>query len=167
MTLIRCSIAFFIIFFPSATTAENLPPKPVIPKVPDLPCVVAQGTDSCTKFVGCFGDDGLYFYGHARGRGQGQLRAKRNDGVICEGHWVARNSFGAGQADFECTNGEKGRVLYTLQDDYTGTAIGSGKTENKIPLQMWSGKHLIEYFSSKDSEGRPILSCGPNEALIS
>ena len=39
---------------------------------------------------------------------------------------MSRNAFGLGQADVMCEDGRKGRVFYTYQDEYTGTAVGQG-----------------------------------------
>lgn len=39
---------------------------------------------------------------------------------------MSRNAFGLGQADGMCEYGRKGRVFYTYQDEYTGTAVGQG-----------------------------------------
>ena len=167
MTIKPFLIAVCTIIHTNPLFAENQAPHPAPEPKTETPCIVTDDNTSCTKFVGCFGNDGIHFRGNARGRGIGTLLAKRSDGVICTGTWTSRNALGTGQADFKCENGENGRVIYYYQDEYTGTAKGKGMSSWFNGLQMWSGENLKKYFSMQDGLGRPILKCGPVEALIS
>ena len=57
---------------------------------------------------------------------------------------MSRNAFGLGQADVMCEGGRKGRVFYTYQDEYTGTAVGQGAMHSGEKIAIWSGTNVLE-----------------------
>ena len=105
-------------------------PNPASPNpAASWPCEVTEDETSCTRSFACFGDQGRWFAGRGIGRGTGVLDGMTSDGVTCEGVWTNSNAMGFGQADFDCADGTSGTVFYYLQDGYTGTATGAGKTK--------------------------------------
>jgi len=89
-------------------------------------CPMTADDANCVRVVACIGDEGVWFNGRAFGRGEGTFSGTTSTGLMCEGTWMSRNAFGLGQADVMCGDGRKGRVFYTYQDEYTGTAVGQG-----------------------------------------
>ena len=90
-------------------------------------CPMTGDDANCVRVVACIGDEGVWFNGRAFGRGEGTFSGTTSTGLMCEGTWMSRNAFGLGQADVMCEYGRKGRVFYTYQDEYTGTAVGAGR----------------------------------------
>ena len=125
-------------------------------------CDMTNDTTSCTRVVACIGVEGKWFNGRAFfGRGKGVLDGQLSTGAHCTGRWVARNLMGLGQADLKCNDGMTATVLYTVQDSYTGTALGFGRTNHDEPVEAWSGQHVLAYFQNEDREN-PVISmqCG-------
>ena len=90
-------------------------------------CPRTADDSNCVRVVACIGDEGVWFNGRAFGRGEGTFSGTKSTGLMCEGTWMSRNAFGLGQADVMCEDGRKGRVFYTYQDEYTGTAVGQAR----------------------------------------
>ncbi len=65
---------------------------------------------------------------------------------------MSRNAFGLGQADVMCEDGRKGRVFYTYQDEYTGTAVGQGAMHSGAKIKIWSGTNVLEYLRGDTRE---------------
>ena len=127
----------------------------------DTACRLTDDSDNCNRVVACVGDQGRWFNGRAFGRGEGTFAGTINDGVTCDGTWMSRNWLGLGQADVTCSDGMSGRVYYTYQDPYTGTAIGKGRTTDGTVLQMWSGLNVLAYLRGDSGEPVANLPC-PN-----
>ena len=69
---------------------------------------------------------------------------------------MSRNAFGLGQADVMCEDGRKGRVFYTYQDEYTGTAVGQGAMHSGERIKIWSGTNVLEYLRGTRANVLPI-----------
>ena len=52
---------------------------------------------------------------------------------------MSRNAF-VRQADIMCEYGRNGRVFYTYQDEYTGTAVGQGAMHAGEKIKIWSAQ---------------------------
>ena len=129
------------------------------------PCEMTDDKDNCVRVLACIGDEGRWFAGRASGRGKGELEGADSNGLRCRGEWTSRNWFGAGQARVECSDGSAGTVIYTYQDEYTGTATGSGRMSTGQTIQSWSGNHVPEFLTRET--GRPALPCGSAPVPIS
>ncbi|MBZ4021321.1 hypothetical protein CKO11_02450 [Rhodobacter sp. TJ_12] len=123
---------------------------------------MTETVENCARILACVGDSGLWFAGRAIGRGAGVLKGALSDGETCGGTWTERNWFGAGQADVTCSNGASGRVYFTYQDRWTGTATGNGTLSDGNRIEMWSGNRVPEFL--ENTTGKPALPCG--EAAI-
>ncbi|KJZ19559.1 hypothetical protein [Loktanella sp. S4079] len=117
-------------------------------------CALTEDNENCNRVVACVGTDGLWFNGRAFGRGTGTFAGSMSNGVSCDGTWVSRNAFGLGEADVSCDDGMTGKVLYTYQDPYTGTAVGRGLTSDGRPIQIWSGNNVLRYL--REDTGKPV-----------
>ncbi len=124
-------------------------------------CLLTDDSDNCNRVLACVGDQGRWFNGRAYGRGDGTFAGHVNDGVTCNGTWMSRNWMGMGQADVTCSDGMTGRIYYTYQDPYTGTAIGRGLTAEGTVLQMWSGLNVLAYLRGDSGALVAALPC-PN-----
>lgn len=132
-----------------------------------LPCEVTPDETSCSLNFACLGDQGRWYRGRAIGRGTGVLDGVTSDGATCTGVWTNSNAAGVGQADFACGDGTAGTVYYFLQDGYTGTAIGKGKTVKGEAVEAWSGEHVIEFLKKGSLSGQAQLQCGAFSIPIS
>lgn len=56
---------------------------------------------------------------------------------------MSRNTFGLGKADIIFEDGRKGRVFYTYQDIYTGTAVGQGAIHPGEKIKICSGTNVL------------------------
>ncbi|KMW58223.1 hypothetical protein AIOL_003194 [Candidatus Rhodobacter oscarellae] len=121
---------------------------------------------NCTRVLACVGDDGLWFDGQARGWDEGPVFGRRNDGVACVGKWSSRGLFGTGFSNLECKDGTTAQVLYTIQDNDTGTVIGHGKDSAGRQIQVWTGLNVLEFLRS-DLTGAPELPCTQGAIPIS
>lgn len=123
--------------------------------------------NACVRVLACIGTNGLYVDGAVFGRGQGSLAVLRSDGVSCTGAWNSDGPFGGGIANMTCEDGLTGQVVYFLQDNDTGTAIGRGEDSQGRPIEAWSGLNILEFLSP---DGRPEaarLPCAPETQLLS
>ena len=125
-----------------------------------MPCEVTPDTTSCSRVFACMGQSGRWFEGRAIGRGEGKLDGKTSDDAACTGSWTNANSLGVPQADFACDDGSKGSVFYYHQDEYTGTAIGRGLTEDGQAVEAWSGENVAEYFRRGSPTSEALMHCG-------
>ncbi len=124
-------------------------------------CETTDDQASCSRIVACIGTGGKWFNGRAFGRGEGELEGRLSTGATCKGRWVERNFLGLGQADVTCDDGMTTTVLYTYQDAYTGTAIGSGRTNQDELVEVWSGQNVLAFFQNQDPDNPVItLQCG-------
>lgn len=130
-------------------------------------CPMTEDRTNCVRVLACYGEDGRWFHGRAFGRGEGTLAGVMDDGVACAGTWTARNAFGLGQADVACDDGETIRVIYFYQDEWTGTARGSGSPSSGARVQSWSGEHVLEYFRNGSPTGAARLRCGEHDIPLS
>jgi hypothetical protein len=124
-------------------------------------CDLTADQDNCNRVVACVGGDGLWFNGRAFGRGDGTFSGALSDGTTCEGTWMSRNMLGLGQADVVCADGTKGRVYYTYQDEYTGTAVGNGLMSDGREIRIWSGNNVLAYLKGQTGEAVATLPCTP------
>ncbi len=128
---------------------------------------MTEDETSCTRSFACFGDQGRWFAGRGIGRGTGVLDGMTSDGVTYEGVWTNSNAMGFGQADFDCADGTSGTVFYYLQDGYTGTATGAGKTKTGEQVEAWTGEHVLEFLADPKLGGKAVLRCGAHDILLS
>ena len=129
-------------------------------------CSISEDQDHCVRVLACYGEEGLWFHGRSYGRGKGSLAGQRSDGVMCAGTWVSRNVFGVGQADVACEDDDTLTVIFTIQDDYTGTAIGHGRAASGQAIKAWSGAHVLEHLR-RDGMPDGTLLCGPQSIPMS
>ena len=122
-------------------------------------CPMTADDANCVRVVACIGDEGVWFNGRAFGRGEGTFSGTTSTGLMCEGTRMSRNAFGLGQADVMCDDGSKGRVFYTYQDEYTGTAVGQGAMHSGERIKIWSGKNVLEYLRGDTGERIAYLPC--------
>ncbi len=122
-------------------------------------CSMTDDAENCNRVVACVGSDGLWFNGRAFGRGEGTFAGKLSDGTLCDGTWMSRNLLGLGQADVTCEDGRSGRVFYTYQDSYTGTAIGNGLMNTGESIKIWSGNNVLAYLRGDTGERIAMLPC--------
>ncbi|MEM8872200.1 MAG: hypothetical protein AAGE38_17495 [Pseudomonadota bacterium] len=123
-------------------------------------CPTTTDQTNCVRVLACIGDTGRYFEGRSLGRGSGTLAGLINRTVTCIGIWTERNDDGLGQADVTCNDGLEVTVLYTYQEPFTGTAIGSGTANTGERVTAWSGLHVREYFQRESGNRNPRLPCG-------
>ena len=83
-----------------------------------------------------------------------------------QAQWVSRNFFGLGQAEVTCENGQTGRVLYTYQDEHTGTAVGQGSMHSGEKIKIWSGTNVLEYLRGDTGELIAYLPCSGGPILM-
>jgi len=124
-------------------------------------CAPAEDQSDCVRVVACVGEEGLWFNGRAFGRGAGDFSGALSDGTACTGTWMSRNFLGLGQADVACENGMTGRVYYTYQDSYTGTALGQGLANDGRRIRIWSGTNVLAYLRGQTGEPVATLPCTP------
>ena len=132
----------------------------------DETCPLTDGASNCVRILACIGETGRWFHGRALGRGTGVLAGAVNDGVLCTGSWTARNAFGLGQADATCDDDMRVTVLYTYQEEYTGTAIGRGVSNRGEPVKAWSGLNVLDYLRREAGRDVVVLPCGPVDIPI-
>ncbi|PRY78068.1 hypothetical protein CLV80_10430 [Yoonia maritima] len=72
---------------------------------------------------------------------------------------MSRNAFGLGQADVTCEDGMQGKVFYTYQDPYTGTAVGQGVTSDGRSIRIWSGNNVLAFLRGDTGHRVAMLPC--------
>ena len=130
-------------------------------------CDMTEDDSNCVRVLACMGNTGEWLNGRAFGRGEGTFAGTTSKGVTCSGDWMSRNSLGLGQADIFCDDGRTGRVFYTFQDEYTGTAIGQGAMTSGEGIRMWSGLHVLSYLRGDTGERVALLPCVGGDIPIS
>jgi hypothetical protein len=149
-------LASVLTILANASLAEQLKVPGLSPEAPatlDLPaCENTRDDNNCARVLACFGLQGVYFDGQARGWGRGTLAGQRNDGVVCGGTWEAGTGpWGSGVARFRCEDGTQGQVMYFTQDPETGTAIGRGMDSTGRHIKGWSGHNVLEFLGEGDA----------------
>ena len=144
-TLFPTTMLFALLVFPQNLSAQSA-----------THCPMTADDANCVRVVACIGDEGVWFNGRAFGRGEGKFSGATSDGLMCNGTWMSRNVFGLGQADVLCEDGRQGRVFYTYQDEYTGTAVGQGAMHSGEKIKIWSGTNVLEYLRGTRANGLPI-----------
>lgn len=129
-------------------------------------CPTRADRANCVRVLACIGEDGVWFHGRAFGRGEGTMIGQRSDGTACRGNWVSRNWLGTGQADVTCDDGWAVTVLYTYQEEQSGTAVGQGRSTDGRMVQAWSGLHVLDYLNRETGTPMGYLRCGPREMLL-
>lgn len=130
-------------------------------------CPLTSDQNSCSRVLACVGDQGRWFHGRAFGRGSGTVTGRMNDGTACEGSWTQRGFMGFGQATVSCEDGSEVGVLYTYQDEWTGTVTGRGQTADGEAVQVWSGQNVLEYFDNQTGVVPGTLPCDSGVLYIS
>lgn len=132
-------------------TPESAPAKPA--------CEMHPYPDqrNCVRALACIGDEGLWMDGNAFGWDQGALTGRRSDGVDCVGLWNSRGAFGTGFARMECKDGLTLELVYTVQDNDTGTVIGTGRDSEGRGVRAWSGLHVLDFL--RGDKAQPELPC--------
>ena len=120
----------------------------------------------CVRVLACLGEDGTYFDGTARGWNRGDSFGTLSTGETCTGWWSADGPLGFGIAGLACDGGLTADVLYTRQDNATGTVIGTGTDSLGRQITVWSGQNVLE-FLTPDGEVSAALPCGDIEVPIS
>ena len=153
--LFPATMLFTLLVFPQNLSAQSA-----------THCPMTADDANCVRVVACIGDEGVWFNGRAFGRGEGTFSGTTSTGLMCEGTWMSRNAFGLGQADVMCEDGRKGRVFYTYQDEYTGTAVGQGAMHSGEKIKIWSGTNVLEYLRGDTGERIAYLPCDGGSILM-
>ena len=153
--LFPAPMLFTLLVFPQSLSAQSA-----------THCPMTADDSNCVRVVACIGDEGVWFNGHALGRGEGTFSGTTSTDLMCEGTWMSCNAFGLGQADVMCEDGSKGRVFYTYQDEYTGTAVGQGAMHSGEKIKIWSGTNVLEYLRVDTSEHIAYLPCDGGAILM-
>ena len=124
------------------------------------PCAITGDEQNCVRFIACWGEKGTWLHGRAYGFGTGEIAGIRSDDVVCAGTWTERNVFGFGQADVACDDGDTASVIYSVQDEETGTVVGHGSTGSGQRVTAWSGLHVFRYLRANGVPDGTLL-CGP------
>ena len=134
------------IVFLSAPAYADTAPKLELPA-----CDISGDANSCVRFLACVGNEGLWMDGQARGWNVGTIAAQRNDGPVCAGNWAAGTGpNGAGTAQYQCSDGSSGEVIYFAQDSSTGTVIARGVDNKGREIRAWSGEHVLKFLGDGD-----------------
>ena len=151
----RATMLFALFLFPQNLSAQSA-----------THCPMTADDSNCVRVVAYIGAEGVWFNGRAFGRGEGTFSGTTSTGLMCEGTWMSRNAFGLGQADVMCGDGRKGRVFYTYQDEYTGTAVGQGAMHSGEKIKIWSGTNVLEYLRGDTGERIAYLPCDGGAILM-
>lgn len=150
---------------PVAFALLRLAPLSAQAQMPAL-CPLTGDQANCVRVLACIGNGDSWFHGRALGRGQGTLHGQISDGTRCHGHWTQRNALGLGQAGLNCDDGRRATVLFTYQDEWTGTTTGIGSFDDGRPVTAWSGRNVLNYLDRVT--GRPNrLPCPSGQVPIS
>ena len=122
-------------------------------------CPLTGDTDSCVRFLACWGEEGVWIHGRAYGFGEGTLAGIRSDDIGCAGTWTAENAFGFGQADVVCEDEVTASVIYTVEEQDTATVVGHGRTSDGRKVTAWSGTHVLRYLRQSGIPDGTLL-CG-------
>ena len=147
----RLAFSSLIALLPAAAGAE-------------LP-VCDPGRMACSPLVACIEATGEIFRGASFGREAGALHA-RNATTTCTGNW-RRTAVGLGVAEFTCTDGRRGRSLFTWFEPETGTAVGTGRFDTGEVARFWAGNNLARHFAEVDPAEAGRMSCTPADMLLS
>ncbi|NBT43286.1 MAG: hypothetical protein EBT20_23020 [Alphaproteobacteria bacterium] len=129
-------------------------------------CPMTANDANCVRVVACIGNEGAWFNGRAFGRGEGTFSGTTSTDLMCERTWMSCNAFGLAQTDVMCEDGSKGRVFYTYQDEYTGTAVGQGAMHSGEKIKIWSGTNVLEYLRGDTGEHIAYLPCDGGAILM-
>lgn len=162
--MFRAALPAILSTLPLAAPAETLRLTPD-QNADQSPCIARGGDpNSCVRVLACIGTQGEWFDGRAYGWDDGTVSGTTNLGIHCEGHWSTRFSIGTSQ--LTCDDGRMIEMLYTNQDNATGTGIGHGRDSTGQPIQSWAGTHVLEFLTPEGAV-EPRLLCGTQEILVS
>lgn len=111
---------------------------------------------NCVRVLACYGSEGLFFDGQARGWDRGAVTGVISNGVTCVGSWDGDGPLGTGIAALTCSDGSTADVIYYNQDNETGTVIGQGRDSLGRDIKVWSGTNVLQFLMT---DGRPALPC--------
>ena len=152
--LFPATMLFALLVFPQNLSAQSA-----------TQCPMTADDANCVRVVPCIGNKGVWFHGRAFRRGE-EISRTTSTGLICERTWMSRNAFGLGQADVTCEDGRKGRVFYTYQDEYTGTAVGQRPMHSGEKIKIRSGTNVLEYLRGDTGERIAYLPCDGGAMLM-
>lgn len=123
---------------------------------------IPYSQDNCVRVLACIGDAGLWFDGEALGWNQGAVRGRISDGSGCTGKWRSDGPMGTGLATLECDSGLAADVVYTTQDNETGTVSGIGRDNSGRAIRVWSGENVLDFLTPRGSVGAELpCEAGP------
>ena len=122
--------------------------------------------ESCSRFLACVGEDGLWLDGQARGWNTGTLTATASDGTTCTGTWWVVGDRAPG-AVVQCSDGSAGRVRYLAQDSVTGTGIAAGAMSDGRTIRAWTGANVLAFLREESGGPEALLPCVPGGILMS
>lgn len=166
-SVLPAGLLFFVStpLFAEGIEGLGMVPQPRTPQMPE--CHLTQDAGNCVRFLACVGTDGLWVDGQVHGWNRGTLKGQRNDGAICVGVWTASDGpMGSGTADFECSDGSVGKVIYFSQDSLTGTAIGRGMDSKGRHVKAWSGDNVLTFLGDGDVDAAR-LPCQDTPVFLS
>lgn len=141
--------------------ADAPPPAAAAPPCENRPFEA----ESCSRFLACVGEDGLWLDGQARGWNTGTLAGTMSDGTTCTGSWWVAGDRPPG-AVFECSDGTAGRVRYVAQDSITGTGIAAGATGDGRAVRAWTGENVLAFLREEAGGPEALLPCVPEGILM-
>ncbi len=128
------------------------------------PCVLTDGSDSCSPVFACFEKDGGFFKGRAVGRGSGSVTGQLDSGEKCSGNWSQEGLFGLPSAVVNCPKRGSAIVFFSYQDSYTGTTTGKGRISDGDTVTMMSGHNVPDYLMR--TTGNEAFFCGGREVPV-
>ena len=123
------------------------------------PCEHMPDTgQNCVRVLACIGDQGLFFYGQARGEDVGIVLGRMSSGLQCSGRWGARKFSRRGYAKLKCEDGSRFNLNFFDRDPRTGTTITDGKDSEGRMIRAWSGANVLHFLGGTTQ--MPSLKCG-------
>lgn len=99
----------------------------------------------CSPVFACIGNEGEYFQGRARGRGDiGLVRGRTGSGAHCSGFWQRDAASGEGQSKLNCSDGMRAEVRWDVRDSTSGYFVGTGKDSQNRAVLFWVGQSYID-----------------------
>ena len=168
--MIRAALLTCLLAAP-ALAQEAVDPDRIRPRAeapaPAAPCENRPyDTASCSRFLACVGEDGLWIDGQARGWDTGTLTGTASDGTTCTGSWWAVGERAPG-AEMTCSDGSRGWVRYIAQDPESGTGIAAGAMEDGRSIRAWTGENVLAFLREEAGGPEALLPCTPAGVLIS
>ena len=167
--MIRLAVLASLLAAPAAAERLDVPGlSPVTPTVETCENV-PYSKENCVRVLACVGLEGDWFDGRARGWDVDSVAGTLHGPVgrtACDGTWDSRGPGGAGVSSLTCDGGMSLDVVYTSQDQVTGTVIGAGRASDGRDVRVWSGLNVLAFLTPDGRVGAE-LPCGSEPIPIS